>query len=308
MTLLDTFDAAVRLTDKNREWGYVMEDGRKYPNYMTKEAFAKFLNEMKAKYQQHYDSFNKGNGGELKGKKYPPKMASAGSSSRMLYLLARDIEGFHFEVKRPTGVGGNANIDGYYQAKDGAEVYIEAKCREVFYTPYLKEGTVKAYKDIYASLKAIGIEYHNITKGKSCLFSVDGQELRHFDLKQTICHLLGIAKYQLQEESLQDKKVRFLYLIHELTEEEQENINGKYKEKISNAIQAEKEDISQSVCWRTLYKQLLSYQNDQLGQNKTKEEIVKMAKLFSFDLISNRMNLQDCIEGKIEGQCKDNSK
>lgn len=179
MKTLEAFDAARKEESSKvyKDWGYKLKlNGNDYENYQTKEAFDEFILEMQSKYETHYKAFNKGGGSELKEGKRPPKMASAASSSRMMYLLARDIEGFKFEEKRKTGIRGAANLDGYYQTKN-AEIYVEAKCREVFYTKYLSQSTIDAYKDVYREL---GVEYKE--RG---IFIVDGKELqlKHFDLK-----------------------------------------------------------------------------------------------------------------------------
>ena len=60
--------------------------------------------------------YGAGDGGELEEKDgRPPKMASFGSSSRMIYNLSNKKDGFHFEKKLPTTVGGTANLDGFYE-------------------------------------------------------------------------------------------------------------------------------------------------------------------------------------------------
>ena len=86
-------------------------------------------------------------GSELKEKNgRPPKMASFGSSSRMIYNLSNKKNGFHFEKKLPTTVGGTANLDGFYE-DDNRYIFVEAKCHE----PYNVKKTVisSKYKDLY---------------------------------------------------------------------------------------------------------------------------------------------------------------
>lgn len=61
------------------------------------------------KYPAAFEKFSEGSGKELEERKvgeytYPPKMASFGSSSRMLFNLSKDTHGFQFEKKIPTTV------------------------------------------------------------------------------------------------------------------------------------------------------------------------------------------------------------
>lgn len=66
------------------------------------------------------------------GNYIPPKMSSYGSSSRMLYELAKDIPDFIFKYKMPAIIGGKAHLDGYlkkatYIWTQNAVKYMEAK-------------------------------------------------------------------------------------------------------------------------------------------------------------------------------------
>ena len=48
-------------------------------------------------------------------------------------------------------------------------------------------------------------------------YFADGEKLEHFDMKQMICHLLGIATGILKKE-LEQKQIDFIYLLYDPTE------------------------------------------------------------------------------------------
>ena len=110
--------------------GYVLH-GQKYDNYLDNDSWQEFIDEMKTRYYPIYENYKNGSGDELGIKKigkYPPKMASYGSSSRMIYLLSRDIPNFCVEKKLYTTVGGTANMDG----NDHAHLHVMIERRTVF--------------------------------------------------------------------------------------------------------------------------------------------------------------------------------
>ncbi len=108
-------DFAIRdfeLQNKNNRYssGYRI-DGREYWNYMSKNSWNNFKGEMS---DEHISQYVEGGGNELDERNsrwgmLPPKMASFGSSSRMIYNLSKEIPGFVFEKIMYTYVGGNAN-------------------------------------------------------------------------------------------------------------------------------------------------------------------------------------------------------
>ena len=127
-------DYAIRDLEINGDiskYGYVVDD-RHREHYMSNKTWKSFLEKMA---KLHRAQFNDGDGGELEEKKerygiYPRKMASYGSSSRMIYNYSYTIAGFEFEKQLPTRVGHTANLDGYLFTDD-KDIYIEAKCREI---------------------------------------------------------------------------------------------------------------------------------------------------------------------------------
>lgn len=104
------------ITNQNIEaTGYILK-GRLYCSYMDNTVWESFVSEMQKDYPSAFNAFNDGAGDELgikKVTKAPPKMASYGSSSKMIYLLSRGIPDFQFEKKLPTTIGGTAHMDGY---------------------------------------------------------------------------------------------------------------------------------------------------------------------------------------------------
>ncbi len=202
------------------EGGFAVKDGKIYASYMSNSEWNAFIGNMKENYPQAFGEYGAGSGGEcMPNGVYPPKMASYGSSSRMIYHLCKDVPGFRFEYKLPTTVGGVANLDGYLEKEDEL-IYVEAKCREPYgEKPHLIEAK---YEELYRYLNEqptnnLNISIPEKTGSKiKVVFSVDGMEIRHFDMKQMLCHLLGIATKHLQEPT--SKRITFLYLTYDPTQ------------------------------------------------------------------------------------------
>lgn len=231
MTIAEKLDLAIKLkVTGTTDGAYVIERGNGEKifkaTYMTKTEWAAFEADMKANTLQPkaHTEYGKGGGDELTEKNgRPPKMASYGSSSRMIYTLSRNKAGFHYEDKRSTSIGGTANLDGFYDDEDGNRyIFVEAKCRE----PYSnKSNSVSiAYKDLYdfintktaGSMKITMIpskcgRYMNVD------YVVGKEKLEYFDIKQMICHLLGIATALLKS-NLERKQIDFIYLLYDPTE------------------------------------------------------------------------------------------
>ena len=229
-------DVAIRdseISDAS-EYGYVVRESNiTYENYMSNETWKSFLEEMPKLYRRQFED---GDGGELKEKRgrgglYPPKMASYGSSSRFIFNISRDIPGFCFEKQLPTRVGHKANLDGYLQKGD-TDIFVEAKCREI-YTKHEKNKISKVYSAVYAFIKEKEkgfsfVESEYDTTQSYFTFEYNGTIIKHFDIKQLICHFLGIAADYL--ENHKRKKIKFIYLIY--NPNEIPTIKEKYKEGI----------------------------------------------------------------------------
>ena len=219
MSLVEKFDLAIKNADiKNLDCAGYLIEGRTYSVYQDNESWNKFKNEMKELFPDAYKEYGAGGGSEMEEKdNKPPKMASYASSSRMIYLLAREKEGFKFEKKLPTTTGGTANLDGYLNCND-KYVFVEAKCHEPYnHSPSVVVG--RKYEDLYVFLnercKNINIEMSNANKktDMKTIFSYKGEQLSYFDIKQMISHLCGIATACIKGEYT-NKPIEFLYLLY----------------------------------------------------------------------------------------------
>ena len=210
-----------------------------YPLYYSKTAFDIFIKEMQTLYPHHYIKYsgntnatqNRGGvGGELieKPGRYgltPPKMASVASSSRFCYLALRNgtdvlvnnkyISGKNIEFEKEcrifTDISTAPQLDGF-TAQDDCNIYIEAKCHEIFdshkvvlknkYWDYFKKNNI-----LCAALdeKEKGDETFTLPLS---LFGIEKKSTR-FDIKQLICHLLGI------KEQNKNTKSKLIYLFFE---------------------------------------------------------------------------------------------
>lgn len=217
--ILRTFTEAVVAAEQKKTGvssGYVTSEGREYLSYMDNGSWNGMLERMNA---EHRSQYNAGGGGELREERgRPPKMASFISSSRMIYQLSKDIPGFVFETKRPTIVGGTANLDGYL-ACDGAVCYVEAKLRE----PYSHQPIQKVklnYQPVYAWLRErMSGTFDCVMEARDeremdVVFLNRGSLVSGFDIKQMVCHLLGIAAHHLKQEAVPET-VSFLYLLYD---------------------------------------------------------------------------------------------
>ena len=255
--------------------GYSITDKKElYYNYMSNEAWEEFKNDMSYEHKQQYKD---GHGGELNEKDgTPPKMASFGSSSRLIYLLSKDVAGFSFEEKLSTKVGGPANLDGYLKTEEH-DIYVEAKCREI-YGSYANQKISKVYKDVYDFIHdRNGLFGYRVTEIKDdkrhfkCTFTWDDKEIIHFDIKQLICHFLGICANILDNNKKKNANpnVKFIYLIfnpNEDTDFSNEQIKGLEKE-IKEDYDKTLKEISWFEDFGWLFDIIMEYQ---IGKCKSK--------------------------------------
>lgn len=240
-TIQKALDYAIRDHENLKEISGYEIDGRVYNNYMSNEAFEEELREMKPEIRKQFDDAP---GGELKQKRgrygvYPPKMACFGSSSRFICNKLKDVKNIVFEYGLPTEVGGEAQLDAYIQAKK-IEIFIEAKCREIYKEHYGK----KAYKEVYEFLHEWNPKFD--FNEENMTFYYNDEAITYFDLKQFICHFLGIAAAILQHKIRPE--VRFLYLIYN-PEKIADDINELYKDKISTIYKRAKTEIGYFEIW-----------------------------------------------------------
>ena len=288
MSIAKTIDLSIKFNEtgtSNEGKSYILSE-RQYENYIDNEKWSAFVEEMKTEYPLAYAEYGEGSGDELGIKKigkYPPKMASYGSSSRMIYLLSRDIEGFQFEKKIPTTVGGIANMDGFLQSEN-IQFFIEAKCRE----PYSPKSYIidRKYEALYRYIDAepsVDIKC-NITiiddEKMQVQFVAQGTIITAFDIKQMISHLLGIATKKLNNPT--EEKIRFLYLLYNPTSIK--IVNPKHTERIMAAYNTQVNECN-SIPFADLFGVVMDYLNDikSVG-NATERETNIIKSAFTFEL------------------------
>lgn len=236
MSITEKLDLAIKLKETGTTSGAytVLHNGKelKKEAYMTNSQWVDFLSKMTPGAKEEY---KKGDGDELSEKNgRPPKMASYGSSSRMIYNLSHGCNGFSFEKQLPTTVGGKANLDGFCE-KDNRYIFVEAKCHEI----YAKQNVSvsKKYQKLYEYINErmpgelfIGMTENEHSNKINAEFFAYEEKLDYLDLKQMICHLLGIATGLLKGE-LKEKQIDFIYLLFDPTELEiEERAKGKIDE------------------------------------------------------------------------------
>ena len=218
MSILKDFTEAVVKDESEKlgiSVGYEVKDRKPYTEYMSNKAWSEFKRKMSTK---HIAEFGKGSGSEMDDSPgNVPKMSSMISSSRMIFMLSKEIDGFSFEAKRHTVVGGEANLDGYLYREDRI-FYVESKCREPYNHETIEELSVK-YQAVLDYLRkkrnAFDCVMEKISDCKlRVAFFCDGKPVLGFDIKQMICHLLGIAAYHLRAEE-DPKPITFLYLLYD---------------------------------------------------------------------------------------------
>ena len=218
MKLLDEFDAAVVFSELPKQQinnGYLPKgSGKVYKTYLDNKSWQTVKDGMS---DAHRTQYGAGSGGELEEKDgKPPKMAAFASSSRMIYNLSKGLPDFRFEEKLSTTVGGTANMDGYLE-RENDHIFVEAKCREP-YGHQADQLIKQAYKPVYRWLRA------KMPRVFSCVmedcednnmhvvFFCKGKVVACFDIKQMICHMLGVATKLLKHPD--GKDILFLYLLY----------------------------------------------------------------------------------------------
>ena len=268
-------DFAIRDGQKGLKYGYVISGKSPYNNYLSNDDWKRFINSMSP---LHLAQYNDADGGELKEKygRYglnPPKMASFGSSSRLIYEYSKSIPGFCFEKQLPTRVGHTANLDGYLCCPE-KDLFVEAKCREI-YSSHKKQKISRVYKDVYDHIQTINPNFsyeETIIKDKpdymACSFLMNEKYISHFDVKQLICHFLGICANIL--ESNANTNVRFVYLIFNPNCDT--NFSGqainKFESKILKVYNETLSEINYFGNFKWLFDAVMSYQSKHLGLPK----------------------------------------
>ncbi len=237
----------------------------------------------------HRAQYNDADGGELKVKQgrygiNPPKMASFGSSSRFLYNISKDIEGFQFEKVLPTRVGHSANLDGYIM-RDNVDIFVEAKCKEI-YSSHKTIEVSNVYEEIYKELQELYPEFsfknngRPIKNGKednehfNCTFKFNGKEIIHFDIKQLICHFLAISANILENENA-NKNIKFIYLIFNPKEVIEQVEKESYKKQIIEIYGYTIKEITDYFNMELLFESIFKIQAKRLGLEGEKYSLFK---------------------------------
>ncbi len=263
LTPKEKFDTAIKNNLSGDLFPYIItEDGkaeRKYYNYYSKAAFSDFVDEMKTTYPDHYAKFKGiknasnnagGKGGELDAKKgkyglMPPKMASVASSSRFCYLALRDgvdtnILGKTFaknevEFEKECEIFATSKtapqLDAYIE-DEKCDIFIEAKCHEIFdsHKPVFRNVYWDYFKN-NASLKDMASGEEKPAESFTVswdLFDIKKKSTR-FDVKQFVCHLLGIKEHQKEK----GKNAKLVYMFFKPVSEDKETakmINSVFEE------------------------------------------------------------------------------
>ena len=278
-----TLDLSIKLHEtKSLDGGYIIDNKPPYQAYMDNNKWDAFIYDMKINHNDTFNEYGAGSGGETKPSAcFPPKMASYGSSSRFIYNLCKDVPDFHFEYKLPTKVGGIANLDGFIE-KDDRYIFIEAKCREPYGTKnnLIENKYSELYDYITKSSCNLNIDTINVGTKMDVTFSVNSRKINHFDIKQMICHLLGMAVKFLNTPT--QKKIDFVYLCYNpnlisiIDEKKKASIISTYSTMC---------DECNSIDFKTLFKVIVTYLNMKLNVGSaTQDEISKMIFEFSFKL------------------------
>ncbi len=184
-------------------FGYVIND-KVYPSYYNNNVFSSFVYQMMNYYPLHYEKYSAGKGSELKPQNStPPKMASVASSSRFCYIALRDCASVDFEHACPIkGIKGGTppQMDAYIKESN---TFIEVKCHEIF-----DEHTIKLSSQYYEMLFGDDNDFgfsskpvntgtvFEISRSQFCV----NDEQQMVDIKQLICHLLGIGSHKNKDE------------------------------------------------------------------------------------------------------------
>ena len=217
------FDELIKeqLNQSDNMFGYKIED-RLYSIYYTNDEFKKYkslLTEIKldGRYKTAYDAYNLGKGDELNekynknfSKLMPPKMASVASSSRytvesVLKAPTQNIQEvfkLNYNHKKDAEIGVPFQRGGIppqfdaYLCDDNKEIYIEAKCHEIFgsHSMRMKKSYALQFEKLVTFYKRPESANQNDFIFDMSLIGINPSETLRFDAKQAIAHILGVKK------------------------------------------------------------------------------------------------------------------
>ena len=289
MDMAKALDFAIRdfeLQNKNNRYssGYRI-DGREYWNYMSENSWKKFKGEMS---DEHISQYVEGGGNELDERNsrwgmLPPKMASFGSSSRMIYNWSIKSPGFVFEKQMPTYVGHDANLDGYLLNDDTA-IFVEAKCREI-YSSHANLDINEVYKNVYNYIHGknpkFGFDEEQSKEQNyfKCTFHYDDKVIKHFDIKQLICHFLGITADLINDKNeLKTNTIKFIYLIFNpnYNTDFSHDAIKKYEKKLKHQYDETIKEIEKFGDMKWLFDSIMEFQVNENKKLKLTNENLKL--------------------------------
>lgn len=254
----------------------IKEENRDYWNYMSNKSWEKHV---RAMLPEHFYQYKKADGGELFEKNsrwglLPPKMASFGSSSRMIYNLSKDTPEFVFEKQMPTHVGHDANLDGFLLCNNTA-IFVEAKCREI-YSSHTNLVINEVYKNVYNYIHKKNPKFgFDEEKSKEqncfkCTFHYEDKVVKHFDLKQLICHFLGItaALIDNKDSKIASNTIKFIYLIFNpiFNTDFSHDAIKKYEKKLKDQYDETIKEIKRFGDMKWLFDSIMEYQSKRMNR------------------------------------------
>ena len=177
-----------------------------------------------------------------------------------------------------------ANLDGYREG-NGQYIFVEAKCREP-YSHKSPETIKQNYKPLYTYLQnklpdmfSCTLEDIPGTRDMRVEFFCQGNKVIHFDMKQMLCHLLGVANKMLLNKPC-DAPIQFLYLLYNPTELA---LSEKCKKEILDIYYATCKAAT-SYNFKQIFACVVDFLMEEREYPATKADVEKMKNNFSFAL------------------------
>ena len=162
---------------------------------------------------------------------------------------------------------------------------MEVKCHEIYDKIY--KGS-KSYKKVYDSI-GHGLKFDENTE----IFSLKGATITSFDIKQIICHFLGICAEVLEGRILEGRittpTVRFIYLIYNPNAVKKYMTERQWSEVESQYNKCKKEiDLFGDMKW--LFDAIYKFQQE----NLTKKRLIKYSGECAFEFCV--ADQDDCLD------------
>ena len=146
---------------------------------------------------------------------------------------------------------------------------------EVCKCPHLNQKISRVYKDVYEYIKSVnsGFSYEDTPiedepDYMACSFLMNDKYISHFDVKQLICHFLGICANILENHA--NVNVRFIYLIFNPNlNTDFSNLNiQKFESKIKEEYNETQAEAREFRDFKWLFDAVMSYQSTHLDLPK----------------------------------------